>query len=256
MDKEIEYNRYNEASKLKLAQQQESLSNLKDGSGIYAKFLNAPYIYYEEILKEMIKPDDKVLDLCCGDGIHTFFIAKLGATITAVDIAENSIKLATIKAFESNYNNITFIADDIESIAFPFGTKFNYITCVGSLSYVDINIFMEKVKNLLENNGKLIIIDSFNHNPIYKLNRYVHYLRGKRSRSTLKRMPNEITLRKLSNNFKNVNVRYFGIFSFLGFILIFIIGDDKTKKLLDYLDKRFYFLNKYSFKFVAVAERK
>ena len=255
MGKEIEYNRYNNASKLKLSQNHQSRSDFKDGSEIYAQFLNAPYIYYESLLKEMIKPQDTVLDLCCGDGVHTFFIARLGATVTSVDIAENSIRLAIIKSCEANHNNITFKAVDVENISFPSATKFKYITCVGSLSYLDLNIFIEKIMELLDDGGKLIIVDSFNHNPIYKLNRYVHYLRGNRSLSTLNRMPNKKTLDILRNNFKNVNVRYFGIFSFLGSILNSFLGDFRTKKILDYLDKKFYFLYKYSFKFVLVADR-
>jgi hypothetical protein len=36
----------------------------------------------------------------------------------------------------------------------------------------------------LKNKGAFIAIDSLNNNPIYRLNRYLHYLKGERSLST------------------------------------------------------------------------
>ncbi len=253
MDKLIEQSRYNNFSFKKLLEN-DKIKSLGIGSEIYKPYLRSPYIYYEQLLKKIICQSDSILDLCCGDGVHTFFIANLCSKVVGVDYAENSVKLASIKSEKLGLKNLEFICADVENLNFPEDIKFNCITCVGSLSYVELPDFLNRIKSLLNDGGKFVCIDSFNHNIIYRANRYIHYLRGNRSKSTLNRMPDLKTIAFIQSNFKNVEIRYFGIFSFLGVFLSFFFGELKAKFILDLLDKKFYFLNKYAFKFVLVAQ--
>jgi len=252
MDKKLEYNRYNKSSAKKI----DKLDGFwPEGSAAYPLYLGTPYIFYESILAENISPGMKVLDLCCGDGIHSLFLARLGADVIAVDIAENSIKLAELRAENAGIRGIRFLVADAEELPFGQVEKFDVITCVGSLSYVDIQPLIDRLLELLKENGKFICVDSFNHNPVYRMNRYIHYLKGERTLSTLNRMPDITTIQILNSRFKSVQVNYFGIFSFLGPVFQKIIGDIKAKKIIDRLDNRMSFLKNQAFKIVLIAKK-
>lgn len=253
MDKELEYNRYNKSSANKIDKLEGTV--MPEGSAAYPLYLSTPYLFYESILTENISPGMKVLDLCCGDGIHSLFLARLGADLIAVDIAENSIKLAELRAENAGIRGIRFLVADAEELPFSQGEKFDVITCVGSLSYVDIQPLIDRVLELLNENGKFICVDSFNHNPVYRINRYIHYLKGERTLSTLNRMPDITTIEMLNSRFKSVKVNYFGIFSFFGPVFQKVLGDIKAKKIIDKFDNRMSIFKNHAFKIVLIASK-
>jgi ubiquinone/menaquinone biosynthesis C-methylase UbiE len=127
----------------------------------------------------------RVLDLCCRDGVHSFTALRCGASVIALDYSDASINLAKIRA-ETLGVSIDFRCADFEKLPFSDST-FDTITCAGSLSYLDHTVFFKEVKRVLKREGKFIVVDSFNHNIIYRLNRFVHFIRGRRSYMTLKK---------------------------------------------------------------------
>jgi SAM-dependent methyltransferase len=253
-DKFIEYNRYNRSSQHRLSNSQELDRLALYGSRVFPEYLQSPYIYYEMLIQERIKPSHKVLDLCCGDGIHSISLAKTGADVTATDIAENSIELARNRAEILGLTNIRFSVGDAENLEFP-DHHFDFITCVGSLSYLNLQTLLDNVQRLLKPDGKFIVLDSYNHNPIYRLNRFIHYLKGERTLSTLERMPNALTVNKIKERFHDVDVQYFGVFAFLGAFLSKVFPAGEIRRKLDFLDRRFTFLKSHSFKIVILGER-
>lgn len=249
-DKLIEYQRYNKFSQDKLS----SVSNemlLTIGSENFKPYLRSPYIFYEERLKSHVNSGTTVMDLCCGDGIHSISLGYLSNHVIATDIAENSIEIAKLRADALNINSIQFLIGDAEDINFQ-DKSFDLVTCVGSLSYVDLEKFTEEVLRILKPGGRFIAIDSFNHNPIYRLNRYLHYMRGNRSISTLNRMPTEKTLAYLEGKFQSLETHYFGAFVFIAPFLSIFMRELKVKKIIDYLDNKFL-LRRYSFKVVIIG---
>jgi 2-polyprenyl-3-methyl-5-hydroxy-6-metoxy-1,4-benzoquinol methylase len=59
----------------------------------------------------IIKPDDKVLDLCCGDGSYSYlFFSDVAQLVDAIDYDQNSIEYA-IKTY--NKNNIHFMCENL-----------------------------------------------------------------------------------------------------------------------------------------------
>lgn len=250
-DKEIELIRYNKSSGQKLLLDL-NISGTKYGSMTFPKYLQSPYIFYEKVLAEMIKPEMDVLDLCCGDGIHTFPMAKYSATITAVDISPNSIELCKKRASVMNLHNVSFQLQDIEKLDYP-ENSFDIVTMVGSLSYTDLQVFFETLKRIIKPDGHFICVDSLNENPFYRFNRYLHYLKGHRSASTLKRMPDMKTVNFFRSNFNSVDVQYFGIFMFLAKFLTFALGESRSASVIEFLDRKMYIFKRYAFKFVLIA---
>ena len=98
-----------------------------------------------------------------------------------------------------------------------------------------------------------ICVDSLNHNPVYRVNRWLHYLRGNRSMSTLKRMPNLARIRSLGEGFCSVNVRYFGALSFAMPVIARLLDENTAKVASDRIDKLLG-VRRSAFKFVMVAQ--
>jgi 2-polyprenyl-3-methyl-5-hydroxy-6-metoxy-1,4-benzoquinol methylase len=65
----------------------------KHGSNSIPFALRSPYIYYEKKIKELIKPQMKVLEIGSGMGLHTYSLIKTGANITATDISPNALQV-------------------------------------------------------------------------------------------------------------------------------------------------------------------
>ena len=66
----------------------------------------------------------------------------------------------------------------------PFDNEiFDIVACAGGLSYGDNKLVLNEIYRVLKPKGMFICIDSLNENPIYKFNRYLHYLRGNRTKA-------------------------------------------------------------------------
>jgi ubiquinone/menaquinone biosynthesis C-methylase UbiE len=256
IDKNIERIRYESASQNRLNSLND-LSNLKIlGSDSFEHHQRPPFVIYENFIVDSLKEikKAKLLDLCSGDGVHSFTGVKCGATVVALDYSEASIEIARIRS-EILGENIDFRCADVEKLPFN-DCFFDIVTCAGSLSYLDHDVFLKEVKRVLKSDGKFIVIDSFNHNIIYRLNRFIHFIRGRRSYSTLKRMPNRRFLKKVAKEFLELHVKYFGIFMFLTPILRLFFRPSKIERILCSLDEKLSFLKLYSFKIIFIATKK
>lgn len=255
-DKNIEKVRYESASQSRLNSLNE-LSNLKIvGSDYFKHHHRPPFIIYENMIVNSLNgiKNPRVLDLCCGDGLHSFTALRCGASVIALDYSEASINLAKMRA-ETLGVKIDFRCADVEKLHFSDST-FDTITCAGSLSYLDHDVFFKEVKRVLKRDGKFIVVDSFDHNIIYRLNRFVHFLRGRRSYMTLKRMPNKRVLEKVEREFSELNVKYFGIFVFLAPFLRLFLKKSSVESIICDLDQKCSFLKLYSFKIIFTVTNK
>ncbi|MFH1974980.1 MAG: class I SAM-dependent methyltransferase [Pseudomonadota bacterium] len=140
---------------------------------------------------------------------------------------------------------------DMESLPFE-NNSFDVVTCAGSLSYGEPDLVDAEVRRVLRSGGIFICVDSLNHNPIYRFNRWIHYRKGDRTKSTLLRMPTLDRIQSISRGFKNSEVRFFGAVSYLMPILARIIGQSHAAKVSDAID-RLVHVRRSAFKFVLVA---
>lgn len=246
--KEIEKKRYNDFHKEKELEILE-LKTIGYESVSYA--ISSPYEYYHEKLQRLSKNCKTHLDICCGDGRHSFTTARLGCNVTALDFSSSSIKIANKRAKVLNCN-VKFICCDFEEFEIP-ENSLDIISIVGSLSYLNLEYFISFCNKALKEEGHLIILDSFDYNPIYRINRFMHFLKGNRSRFVNTQIPNISTLKKIHSDFAIKEKKFFGTFTFLYPLLVKFLSEDKIKVLLDYLDK--LLPSTLGFKFVLVAQK-
>jgi ubiquinone/menaquinone biosynthesis C-methylase UbiE len=95
-----------------------------------------------------------------GMGSILLVLAILSNHVIATDIAENSIELAKLRAKALNINSIQFLKGDAEEIKFQ-DNSFDVVTCLGSISYVELEKFTAEVLRIIKPGGRFIALDSF-----------------------------------------------------------------------------------------------
>ena len=215
--------------------------------------LRAPYVAYHRELGALARPGLRILDICCGDGLHSLTGALAGADVHALDMAEEALKRATQRATLAGAT-IKTIHSQAEIL--PFSDRsIDLISCAGGLSYLNFEQFMSETLRVLAPDGVLICVDSFNSNVIYRFNRYLHYLGGKRSKATLERMPDERMLTRLRVMFSEVKVEYFGLLTFCLPVLGLLLSEESQAKFIAETDRILFPLRRYSFKILIRASR-
>ena len=170
--------------------------------------------------------------------------------MVAIDISHHALEVLR-HGIKGKEKGLTTLASDMEALPFR-NRSFDVVVCAGSLSYGEPALVDKEIKRVLKPAGVLICVDSLNHNPLYRLNRWIHYLRGSRTKSTLLRMPTIERIQSLSKGFETAHVRYFGAISYLTPGLCLIMGQGRAARLMDAVD-RILKVRKSAFKFVLVA---
>lgn len=249
-DKLIERERY-DARALSQMIGDELVAEVHLGSQKMPAYLSSPYFIYESNVAELIRPIHSVLELGAGSGLHTRVLLQTGAQVTASDISPNSLSLLK-QQFRNVHGNLKTEVADMESLPFD-DSSFDVITCAGSLSYGAPILVDTEIRRVLRPGGMFICVDSLNHNPIYRANRWLHYIRGNRSISTLKRMPDLARIKALSEGFSSVNVHFFGAMSYAMPGIARLFGENTARAASDRIDQMVG-VRRSAFKFVVVAQ--
>ena len=250
-DKDIERQRYDARAKSAM-QVLPVKPNSHHGALSVPLALRAPYIHYEACLLGELRPNFTVLEIGSGTGEFTQTLLGSTAYVTASDISSASLDLLRLKY--SDQSNLTTKTCDMETLPFLDST-FDVVASAGSLSYGDSGLVLEQIRRILKPGGCFICVDSLNHNPIYRFNRYVHYLRGDRSFSTLRRMPSCDLIRRYQDSLGgSSSVHYFGSLSWalgplsrLGHAAWWAMLSDRLDRLLG--------VRKSAFKFVLIVRK-
>ena len=102
----------------------------------------------------------KILDLACGTGRHTLFLAKQGFEVYATDMAGTALKMAQEKAVKLRLNNIHFREHDMRSIPFSDGF-FDAVICTLAIHHgmaFQIQQTVHEIYRVL-NDGGMVITD-------------------------------------------------------------------------------------------------
>lgn len=249
-DKLIERDRYDAQARAQLSGITDVLRKAVLGSDAIKPSLRTPYLVYEQTIRDLVHPDDRVLELAAGSGMHTQILLQTGAHVTATDISSESLKLLEQRV-RADVGTLTTRIADMEALPFPDGV-FDVVVCAGGLSYGTPAIVDAEIRRVLRPGGALICVDSLNHNFIYRLNRWLHYCRGERTKSTLLRMPDLSRIARISQSYSVVDIQYFGAFSFAAPIIAKLFDEPRAQRILDRLD-RLIGVKRAAFKFVLSA---
>ncbi|HUQ48635.1 MAG TPA: class I SAM-dependent methyltransferase [Gemmatimonadaceae bacterium] len=252
-DKGVERQRYEERARLALVAAGQQQQRELGAAGIAAE-LRAPYTFYEHVISERVSPSHDVLELGAGTGFHTGALLRTGARVTASDISPSSLAVLESSLAGPSQGRLQTRVADIEALPFEPGS-FDVVTCAGSLSYGDPKLVDAEILRVLRPGGAFICVDSLNHNPVYRLNRWINYRRGARTLSTLQQMPDTRRIDGLGRHFNSVNVRYFGSITWAMPLLVRVLGLSGASRLSDSFDD-FIGVKRSAFKFVLTAEGK
>ena len=103
------------------------------------------------------KPNDTLLDICCGNGLFTQAFSGLVESITAVDISDRLIdslkskRIANVDAFTEDVRNISFSESSFSKVLWYAGVQY--------LPETDIVNFLMQLRSWIKPNGTLLIGD-------------------------------------------------------------------------------------------------
>ena len=100
------------------------------------------------IISLLPEPPAKILDLGCGFGWASCFLAKKGYEVLGVDISEKGIYYANKKKKMENIKNLNFAVGDYEDIYFNENTEFN--------EKFDVVIFFNSLHHSIDEEKALI----------------------------------------------------------------------------------------------------
>ncbi|MBP3955800.1 methyltransferase domain-containing protein [Gemmata sp. G18] len=96
----------------------------------------------------------RALDLGCGTGRHSVWLANCGASVTAVDFSEGMLAEARRKP---GAEAVTFIAHDLHT-PLPFTTEFDLVVSGLVLEHLrDLGAFFAEARRVLKPGGRAII---------------------------------------------------------------------------------------------------
>ena len=246
IDKYIEKIRYDKRAELLL--NTDRIRHLEKSK----KYLNTPYEHYFKVLKEQESCQSKLLEIGAGMGENTEPLVDMTYEVCATDISPKSVKLMNNVFYECA--NFSAEVADMEKLPFD-DESFNVVCSAGSLSYGDNAVVMNEIYRVLKPEGVMIVVDSLNNNPIYRFNRYIHYLKGNRSKSTLVRMPTISLIDKYTKKFGHVEVKFFGAITWIFPLLSKVLTEQVIINLSNWVDVRFN-IKRAAFKFVMVVIKK
>jgi SAM-dependent methyltransferase len=111
------------------------------------------------ILGTVLKPGDRILDLCCGAGAIAFWLEEQNAQVTGIDLAPALIALARREAIQRG-SKVEFIQGDVLSHSLG-STVFDLAVCFGNaildFPHATFPLFRERVFAALKPGGRFIL---------------------------------------------------------------------------------------------------
>jgi ubiquinone/menaquinone biosynthesis C-methylase UbiE/glycosyltransferase involved in cell wall biosynthesis len=247
-DKEFEIRKYAKFASNEMIKGEAELKAEQPLEGIPPIHL-PPYLEYINQLNNLIKPNQEVLELGAGTGKITSSLISLGAKITAVDISAESLGVLRMRSG----GKVKTVLADIEKLPFQ-DNSFDVLISSGSLSYGSPSIVDSEIRRVLKPYGSIVILDSLNHNPIYKMNRYFSFVRGYRTRKSIETIPNLERVVRLTSMFESSKASYFGQYLWLYPFLKTFTTQQLTNRIMDRLGQA-QGSKKMAFKFVLIGEK-
>ena len=113
-----------------------------------------------ELFRNAVKGCEKVLDIGCGTGHPSLYVAEDVGLIIGIDKSERMIEVAKNRLRRSGADNIVFEVGDAGSLKFP-DESFDAIILCGSLATLsDKKKSLQEIKRVLKKNGRVACIEA------------------------------------------------------------------------------------------------
>jgi len=106
-----------------------------------------------------------VLDVGCGGGILSDAMARAGATVTGIDLATKSLKVAQLHALETQTPNVNYREVSAEALAEEAPAQFDVVTCMEMLEHVPDPASIVQACAALVKPGGWVFCSTLNRNP-------------------------------------------------------------------------------------------
>lgn len=117
--------------------------------------------FVEKCFSKYGKKPESVLELGCGTGSMTLELAKRGYDLTALDISEDMLSVANMRAMEAGFKNILFLRGDMTDFEL-YGTVDAVLCCLDGINHLtvrdDVAACFALVANYL-NPGGIFLFD-------------------------------------------------------------------------------------------------
>ena len=107
----------------------------------------------------------KVVDVGCGGGILTDAMARKGADVLGIDLAEKSLKVAQLHALEAGTPGVQYRAVSAEALAAEQPCQFDVVTCMEMLEHVPDPASVVQACARLVKPGGWVFFSTLNRNP-------------------------------------------------------------------------------------------
>ncbi|MEF3081470.1 bifunctional 2-polyprenyl-6-hydroxyphenol methylase/3-demethylubiquinol 3-O-methyltransferase UbiG [Luteimonas sp. SMYT11W] len=111
-----------------------------------------------DYVRERTRLDDaRILDVGCGGGLLSEALAQRGARVTAIDLAEDLVKVAKLHGLESGVQ-VDYRVQSVEALAAEQPGSFDAVTCMEMLEHVpDPAAILKACATLLKPGGSLFV---------------------------------------------------------------------------------------------------
>lgn len=211
----------------------------------------APYEDYERRIREAARPGAVVLDVGAGEGAFSLVASGDGRTLIATDISPLALRVARERASAAGAR-LHLVVADAERLPFR-DAAVDVVTSAGALYCLDLRTVSAELRRVLRPDGVWVIVDSLNESPIYRLNRWVGFLRRRRTQLAIENVPTTASLLTLRERFRDVQIHYHGVLTFLAPVLKPFMGAEGAGAFVARADRWLAFMRRWAFKVVVVA---
>lgn len=121
--------------------------------------LGKPRKMLVNLVEKGIIKKGKVLDICCGAGTNTVYLAKKGFDVTGIDISSKAVEYAKDKAKQANVKTRLMVQNFLK---LPFeDEEFDFVFDMGCFHHVEVedrSMFIKGVHRVLKKGGTYLLI--------------------------------------------------------------------------------------------------
>ncbi len=120
--------------------------------------LGKPRPILVEFMEKRLLPKGKALDLCCGAGTNTVYLAQKGYDVSGIDISRTALRIAKSKAMAAKVN-IGFFNGSFVDLPFS-DARFDFVWDMGCFHHVkpsDRHKFIEGIHCVLKPSGTYVL---------------------------------------------------------------------------------------------------